>query len=70
MTPFQLIYGKPFQILVELEPKAFQTIQLLNFDLKKFGEKKKFQLGEFEKLRLDAYEHAKFYKEQTKYWHD
>ena len=34
------------------------------------GEKRLLQLNEMDEFRNDAYENAKFYKEQTKKWHD
>ena len=70
MSHFRLIYGKSCYLLVELEHLAMWTIQHLNFDLNKAGEKKFLQLNELEELRNDSYKNAKIYKEQTKKWHD
>jgi len=53
-----------------VEHKALWTIKFLNYHLKKVGEKRFLQLQELEELRMDAYENAKIYKENTKRWHD
>ena len=34
------------------------------------GEERKLQLSELDKIHLEAYENAKFYKEKTKKFHD
>ena len=66
MTPFRLVYGKPYHLPIEIEHKAYWAIANLNIDLKEAGEKRKLQLNELDELRLDVYEHARSYKERTK----
>ncbi|KAJ9167510.1 hypothetical protein P3X46_022157 [Hevea brasiliensis] len=70
ITPFRLVYGKSCHLPVELEHKAYWTIQVLNFDLKAAGEKRLLQLNELEEIRQDAYENAKIFKDKIKRWHD
>ena len=45
-------------------------MKLINFDLKVATEERLFQLSGIDEFRLEAYENAKFYKEQNKRWHD
>ena len=66
MTPFRLVYEKPCHLPVELEHKTYWVIKQLNMDLKLAGDRRKLQLNELDELRMDAYEHAKSYKERTK----
>lgn len=62
MTPFRLIYGKSFHLLVELEHKSYWVIKALNLDDHATEEKRKLQLSELEEIQLDVYENANLYK--------
>lgn len=70
LSPFKMVYGKACHLLVELEHMAYWAFRLLNFEESLFGEKRRLQLLELEKMILNAYESARIYKQKIKVYHD
>ncbi|XP_038875138.1 uncharacterized protein LOC120067673 [Benincasa hispida] len=70
MSPYALVFGKAFHLLLVLKYKVMWAVKKLNFNLKAVGEERKLQLLELDKWKLQAYENSKIYKECTKRWHD
>ena len=70
MSPFRIVYGKAFHLLVELEHRAYWATRQLNIDSTLAGEKRLLQLSELDEFRNEAYENGRIYKEKTKAWHD
>ena len=70
MSPYKIVYGKPFHLHLELEYKAMWAIKKLNCDFQDAKEERPLQMNELEELQNEAYDNARIYKEKTKRWHD
>ncbi|GJU80829.1 hypothetical protein Tco_1283194 [Tanacetum coccineum] len=54
-TPYKLVYGKAYHLLIELEHKAYWALKHTNFDIKTAGDHRKVQLNELNELHDLAY---------------
>ncbi|KAA3470666.1 Retrovirus-related Pol polyprotein from transposon 17.6 [Gossypium australe] len=70
MSSFNLFYGKPCHLPIELEHKTYKAIKKSNMDWSATDTNCLLELNEMEEFRAQAYENAKLYKEKTKQWHD
>ena len=66
MSPYRIVFGKPYHLPLELEYKAMWAIKKLNFDFKAAKEERLLQLDELEELRNEAYDNVRIYKDKTK----
>ncbi|GJR98316.1 reverse transcriptase domain-containing protein [Tanacetum coccineum] len=69
-TPYNLVYGKPCHLPIELEHRAYWALKHANFDLKTTSDHRKLQLNELNELRDQAYKNSLIYKERIKKLHD
>ena len=70
MSPYIIVFGKPYHLPLELEYKAIWAIKKLNIEFQAAKEKRSLQLNELEELRNEGYDNVKIYKDKTKKWHD
>ena len=70
MSPYKIVFGKPYHLPLELEYKAMWEIKKLNYDFQATKENRLLQTNELEEMRNKAYDNANIYKDKTKKWHD
>ena len=70
MSPYIIVFGKPYHLPLELEYKAMWAIKKLNCDFQATKKERFLQMNELEELRNEAYDNARIYKDKTKKWHD
>ena len=61
MSPFRLIYGKPYDLPIELEHRAYWAIKKLNLSLDQAGKERLLQIQELQELRNESYQNAEIY---------
>ena len=66
MSPYRTVFGKPCHPPLELEYKAMWEIKKLNLDYQATKEKRLLLLNELEKLRNEAFDNARIYKDKIK----
>ena len=66
MSPYRIVFEKPYHLPLELECKAKWAITKLNCDFQVAKEERLLQLNELEELRNEAYDNAIIYKDKTK----
>ncbi|GJU16555.1 putative nucleotidyltransferase, ribonuclease H [Tanacetum coccineum] len=69
-TPFRLVYRKACHLPMDIEHKAYWALKQCNMDLTAAIKNCFMELNELMKLRYEAYENTRIYKERTKKWHD
>lgn len=70
MLPYQLVFGKAFHQLIELEHRALWALRRLNFDRDKAIDSRLTQLHLLDEFRLKDYESSTLYKEKIKRWYN
>ena len=70
MSPYNIVFGKPCHLPLELEYKAMWVIKKLNCDFQAAKEKRLLRINELEELRNEGYDNVGIYKEKTNKWHD
>ena len=65
MSPYRIVFGKPFHLPLELEYKVMWAIKKLNCDFQVAKEERLLQLNKLEELRNEAYDNARIYKDKT-----
>ena len=58
MSPYRIVFGKPYHLPLELEYKAMWTVKKMKCDFKAAKEKRQLQMNELEELRNEAYDNA------------
>ena len=69
MSPYRLVFGKPYHLPLDLKYKSMWVIKKLNCDFKAAKKKRLLQMNELEELRNEAYDNARIYKDKTNKWH-
>ena len=66
MSPYKMVYGKAFNLPLELEHKPYWATKELNDDFKLAGGKRLFDMSSLDEWRSEAYENAKLFKKKLR----
>ena len=55
MSPYGVVYGKPYYPHIDIEHIAWWAIKMLDYNLTKTTEERRLQLGELKEIRVEAY---------------
>jgi len=65
-----MVHKKTCQLPFEIEHKAYWAPKEVNWNVITAKEETAFHLNELDKIRLQAYENSRIYKERNEHWHD
>lgn len=66
MSPYQIVFGKAFHLLIELEHQALWALKKLNFNIDEALEARVTQLHLLNEFKLKAYKSSTLYKKKMK----
>ena len=58
ISPYRLVYGKSYHLLIEMEHQAYWAIRTFNSNLTQAGKQRLLQLNELDELRRESYERS------------
>ena len=67
MSPYRLVYVKPYHLPMELEHKDW-AIKAFNSNIDDVFELHELQINELQELRNDAYENSKIQKQEQNFF--
>lgn len=69
-SPYELVYGKQFLLLIEFQIRTFKMAADLGIDFTDEQHQRIPQLNELDDIRRDAFHHTDLIQQQRAKWHD